>query len=260
MSATSDRASDLRERFDHDGYVVLKGLLSPEEAAQYRDELKRLSGLTDADFPRFASSGGWALNDGVTTLAVFWPVIFHRRLLDAVRAVVGPDARYTQHSDLLVHAGQPAWHRDSADRLFGRGPDWDESRAPYRVARVAIYLQSYEESRSALGLIPGTHRRQSFVNSAELALWDKVNAWRKRRGKPTVLGRFLSMRPEWIKTDVGDCLIFNERILHSASKIDGPKYAIFLSYGADNEHSRRLRRFYMERKIAYLGPSILLAE
>jgi hypothetical protein len=60
-----------------------------------------------------------------------------------------------------------------------------------------------------------------------------------------VAGRFLTLRTAWIKTEPGDCVIFNQRLLHSASRITGPKYSIFLSYGAPNEHSRNHRRYYM---------------
>ena len=35
----------LRKRFDEEGYVVIKGLLTPEEVTRYREELGRLSGL-----------------------------------------------------------------------------------------------------------------------------------------------------------------------------------------------------------------------
>jgi hypothetical protein len=245
LTSNSQADRELRGQFDRDGYVVVKGLLDPETVADYRAELQRLSGLDDSDYATVGSSGGWGYNDGVTKLPKFWPLIFNPKLLGTIHAVIGPDARYTQHSDLLVHAGQPGWHRDSADHDFGKGSDWNESRSKYRVARVAIYLQSHEESGSLLGVIPGSHRREPFLTKVEIAVWDRINQRRKRKGQPTVLARFKTMKPELIRTDPGDCLIFDERVLHSASRIEGPKYAIFLSYGGDDEHSRRLRRYWI---------------
>lgn len=56
------------------------------------------------------------------------------------------------------------------------------------------------------------------------------------------------MKPVWIRTEPGDCVIFNQRALHSANNIHGPKYAIFLSYGADNEHSPNHRRYYIYKR------------
>jgi hypothetical protein len=247
MSEQQNGDERLRELFRRDGYVLIKGLLEPAEVEHYRRELQRLSGLGDDDYVEVASKGGWALNDAVTKLPEFWPLIFNRRLVDTARVVIGPDARYTQHSDLLVHAGRPGWHRDSADRSFGTGSDWDESQARYRIGRVAIYLQSHQESGSGLAVIPGSHRRQNPLNSAELAVWGAINDRRVHKGKQTFLPRFLTMRTVFVDTNPGDCLIFDERLLHSATKIRGPKYAIFLSYGGDDHHSRRLIQYWIDR-------------
>jgi ectoine hydroxylase len=229
-----------RERFERDGYVVLRGLLSPDEVAHYRGLMNRMSGLTDEDWSRQK----WVRNDGVTTEPEFQPLIFHPGIVSAVRGLLGPTARYTQHSDLLVHQGEPGWHRDSAYRAFGEGPDWDESRAPYQVARVAIYLHSYAESESKLGVIPGTHRREPRFALKERAIMHQLSRLRpsaRRAETPP----FFTMRTKWIATEPGDTLIFNQRIYHSASVLKGPKYAIFLSYGVENEHSVNHRRYYM---------------
>jgi ectoine hydroxylase-related dioxygenase (phytanoyl-CoA dioxygenase family) len=240
MASRTDVTSLDRDRFDRNGYVVIRGLLSTEEAAHYRSELQRQSGLGDKDW----QGPSWTLADGVTTDPTFQPLIFHPRLVQAVRTLLGPTARYTQHSDLHVHFGDPGWHRDSAHREFGVGPDWDESREPYRVARVAIYLHSHAESGAKLGVIPGTHRREpplALRQRAGMHLLSKLRSARRRDETPP----FLTMRAKWVATEPGDALIFDQRIYHSANVIRGPKYAIFLSYGVENEHSVNHRRYYM---------------
>ncbi len=155
--------SKLRQQFEEQGYILVRGLLSPEEAAHYRAEIQQLSGVADADF----GAKVFECPDGVTQNRPFWPLIDHPKLLEAVRELLGPEARYTQHSDLHAHRGSTkaapgkeigGWHRDSACRDFGVGPDWDESLGPYQIVRVAIYLQTYAESGSSLGVIPGSHR------------------------------------------------------------------------------------------------------
>ena len=233
----------LKEQFEQDGFVVIRNLLTPSEIADYRAKLQKQSGIGDKDFnEKHARMKGWSMPDGVTRLRDWWPIIFNHRLVAAMREILGPSARYTQHSDLHVHHGAVGWHRDSVDRKLGTGPDWDESRAPYQVARVAIYLQSYAESESSLGVVAGSHRNETKATFYEIALHSKIKQWIKR---PDLLFPLLTVRPTWIKTEPGDCLIFNQRILHTGSHIRGPKYAIFLSYGADNEHSRNHRRYYL---------------
>jgi hypothetical protein len=274
---------ELKQEFEDRGFVVIRGLLAPDEAAHYRAEIRKLSGVGDEDFGKTV----FTCPDGVTQNRPFWPLIYHERLLATVRTLLGPTARYTQHSDLHAHvAGQPPdsrfvgnWHRDSACRDFNVGPDWDESLHPYRVTRVAIYLQRYAESHSALGAVPGSHRFEEKLTGNARRLWTRLlgaeyrikralwrmglgeepyyyHPWFQHRTRPTrwpILVR--PTEPVWVKTEPGDCIIFNQRLYHSASPIIGPKYAVYLSYSAENEHARNHLRYYRYlRKDLNYGP------
>ncbi|MFL5885961.1 MAG: phytanoyl-CoA dioxygenase family protein [Thermoleophilaceae bacterium] len=237
--------AELRRQFEKEGYIVVRGLLDPDEVERYKVELQRLSGLDDSRFdPDPERRESWTKPDGVTTEPTFWPLITDERLTSLVRALLGPNARYTQHSDLHVHHGDPGWHRDSADRVYGVGRDWDESRAPYAVARVAIYLQSFEQSRSKLGVMPGTHRREPRFAEKERAIMGTLSKLLPKQRRP-LTSPFVTMRPKWIDTQPGDCVIFNQRLYHSSSITYGPKYSLFMSYGVENEHSVNHRRYYM---------------
>jgi hypothetical protein len=259
-----------RQQLERDGYVVLPGLLSADEATHYRTEIQKLSGIGDADFGKKL----FECADGVSRHRQFWPLIDHPKLVPALRELLGPTARYTQHSDLHAHRGGVGWHRDSACRTFGLGPDWDESQEPYQVTRVAIYLQTYAESHSSLGVIPGSHRYEQLIGGREAVLWRRLIALREiatsKWGKLTRGERLLhEMRlrnfpdklmrtrprtgslpwpppqtPIWIRTEPGDCIIFNQRLYHSASPLAGPKYAVFLSYAAENAHARNHLGYY----------------
>jgi hypothetical protein len=271
----------LQQRFERDGYVVIPGLLSPTEAAYYRTEIQNLSGVGDADFGKKL----FGCADGVSKNRQFWPLIDHPRLIPAVRELLGPTARYTQHSDLHAHRGGVGWHRDSACRNFGEGPDWDESQDPYQVVRVAIYLQTYAESHSSLGVIPGSHRYEQLIWGREAAFWRRwialreiaTSTWGKLtrderlpnemrlRNFPDKLMRTRPragllpwpppQSPTWIRTEPGDCIIFNQRLYHSASPITGPKYAVYLSYATENEHGRSHIAYYRYiRKDCHYGP------
>lgn len=232
----------LAEQFDQDGFVVARGLLTSQEVEDYRAILQKLSGLTDKDFDE--KDPGWTTAD-ITRFPDLWPLIFNERLVATIREIFGPSARYTQHSDLHVHHGNVSWHRDSAHRRFGVGPDWDESVEKYQVARVAIYLQKYSESGSSLGVIPGSHRRESSFTNLEVKAWNFTSQVIK---KPAYKIPMLTVKPVWIETEPGDCIIFDTRLLHSPTAICGPKYAIFLSYGAANQHARNHRTYYLSER------------
>jgi hypothetical protein len=262
--------SNLKQQLENRGYVVVRGLLSLQEAAYYRFEIQKLSGVGDAD----CGTKRFECADGVSKNRQFWPLIDHPKLIAAIREMLGPAARYTQHSDLHAHRGGVAWHRDSACRTFGVGPDWEESQEPYLVLRVAIYLQTYAESHSSLGVIPCSHRYEKTVGGREAAIWRRVFAAReiaiskwgrltrverlpdemRLRNFPNMLVRtrprvgFLPWPPPqwpiWIRTEPGDCVIFNQRLYHSAAPLAGPKYAVFLSYAAENRHARNHLGYY----------------
>src|SRR5262249_52471038 len=170
---------DAMDDFEERGYAVFRGLLTPGEVAFYRAEIQKLSGVGDEDVGKKA----FTCADGVTQNRTYWPLIYHERVLEAVRSLIGPSIRYTQHSDLHAHmasqkslpgGGVVGWHRDSACREFDVGPDWDESLGPYRIVRVAIYLQSHAESHSMLGVMPGSHRYEQRLTGNAYRLWSRL--------------------------------------------------------------------------------------
>jgi hypothetical protein len=256
---TTKLKSDFIER----GFYVIRNLLSLEEVREYKSAIIKLSGIGDDDF----SDKVFECPDGVSKNREFWPLIYHHQLISTIRELLGPTARYTQHSDLHAHR-TGGWHRDCACRKYGVGPDWDTSGDPYRVVRVAIYLQTFQESSSSLGVVPGSHRFEQQVRGRALKYWR--NIYRANRlpfrvaGKlglcpvPAALDERMTMwtkenynpyltwpsTPKWIKTEPGDCIIFDQRLYHSASPIHGPKYAIYLSYSPENQHAINHMGYY----------------
>jgi hypothetical protein len=230
-------------QFERTGYLFVEKLLSDRDVDEYIAKLQQPSGLS---LREIVGGRGWNLPDGVNQRPEWWPLIFYEPLITIVRRILGPDVRYLQHSDLQINNDRVVWHRDNVHRTFGVGPDWDEGAEKYTVVRVAIYLQSYAESRSKLGVIPGSHRFESELTRLEFRVWDKVRRTLHRR---YLLPPFmLSARPVWLRPDRGDGIIFDARVLHTPTPIRGPKYGVFLSYGAENEHSRNHRRYYLYQR------------
>ena len=237
------RAAEFRTR----GYVVLRGLLGKAEVEAYTRHLERLSRHSrtwvNSVSAALRGEGGrrpaWVQPDGVSQNPEFWDLVVHPALLDAARAVLAPDVRYLPHSDLHVGFSATRWHRDNVDRTLGEGSDWDEQREPYRLARVALYLQSFGESRFSLGVIPGTHRADS---ARPLRRAIEQEAARLSHGEEEPSG--LSGHADWVRAEAGDAVIFDPRILHSGSPINGPKYSVFLAYGVPGLHYYRHGVYY----------------
>ncbi|MBT6537686.1 MAG: hypothetical protein HOK98_16040 [Rhodospirillaceae bacterium] len=237
--------------FDRDGYHLIRPLLSADEAAEWRDQINAVFNLpAEPDAAGEIAGATHTLADGVTTKEAFWPVIFNERLIATVRALIGDDIRYTQHSDLHINLPGGRWHRDSACRDYGVGPDWDEQEEPYRVVRVAIYLSDHTESNSSLVVLPGSHHRESRLARTEYVVWNKIRSFLRRHGRNNLLSHhFLTTPRRVIRTQPGDCVVFDQRLMHAGGVIRGsaPKYAIYLSFGIDNRHSRNHRAFFLDR-------------
>jgi hypothetical protein len=223
------------EQFADDGFVVVRGMLSPSEAAFYTERLTQLSGGAER----------WTQPDGVNRNPELWAIIFNERLLAAVRGVLGPDIRYLPHNDLHVGFSSFSWHRDNVTRDFGHGADWDETQDAYRIARVGIYLHRFEESHFKLGIVTRSHR------SAPLDAERQRRVRRRTSAAANVLAGLsgvdiVGTDAEWIATDPGDCVIFDPRCLHTGTKFHGKKYSIFVAYGVENSHFRHHWHYYLK--------------
>lgn len=218
------RSAEFRQK----GYVLAKGILSPEVVDEMIRDLALVSGSK-------RGAGGWTAPDGVTQTRSFWPLIFNEKLLAMVRELIGPDVRFLQHNDLHAGFSSLNWHRDSVSRRLGHGRDWDETE-PYRIVRVGFYLQPRTGTSFRLGLLPGTHRVAGADETRQRRRSEAVT------GTLSLLQRLLLGRnpspagAEWLSPAAGDTVIFDPRVLHTGSRTAGPKYSVFLAYGEPNIH------------------------
>ncbi len=242
----------LRKAFKEKGYVLIKQLLSEAEAQFYIEKLENLSQIKRNEAAAAGAKGNlgqrglttsWSTTDGVTKTSDFWPIIFNERLLTVVRELLGQDIRFLQHTDLHVGFSAISWHRDNVSRTFGVGPDWDETKDPYALVRVGIYLQTFQESQFKLGFISGSHIPVNKPSLSRRFNELKLNWLGVLSYVFTNIQRWVS-NAEWIATEPGDCIIFDPRTTHSGSYIKGPKYSIFVAYGRENIHFYHHQNYY----------------
>lgn len=254
-------------RFEELGFHVVPGLLRPDEVESFTRHLEGLSGRSREQLgkARRGAAGlsvAWNCPDGVSRHPEFWALIDDPRLVETARLLLGEvEIRYLQHSDLHVGFAAVSWHRDSVQRRLGGSGDWDESVAPYRLLRVGLYLQTFAESGAALGLIPGSHR-PALHPSRE----------RRRQEGSTGLVAFararlsgrdpLGAQATWIRTEPGDAIFFDPRVLHAGAPIVGPKFSVFLGYGVPSLHFDRHASYYryLRRDLGYADLDPVLRE
>ncbi len=223
-----------QNKFFQDGYTVVRSLFSQSEIAYYKEQLDALS---------VGRKEKWTLPDGVCQHPAFWDVIFNEKILANVRELFGDNVKFLQHNDLHVGFSSFTWHRDSVCRDFGKGPDWDETKEPYLLARVGIYLQD-SEGGFRLGMIPGTHRPNVHLSAAEHREIERSMSNSSKIFNTLTFKDPLEDKAHWIATEPGDCVIFDPRTLHTGSDFRGTKYSFFIAYGIENQHFRNHYNYY----------------
>ena len=74
--------------------------------------------------------------------------------------------------------------------------------------------------------------------------------WSKRLNKNYLSHFFFSFKTVNLKHKAGDCIIFDQRMIHAGGVVNGdlPKYSIFLSFGAKNNlHTNNHHKYYLSR-------------
>ena len=218
----------LKEEFERRGFVVLRGVLEGDRVSRYKKILVEMAG-------NYQKS--WTLPDGVAQTEAFWEAVTNPRLHGVLESLFdGEGYAFLQHNDLHVGFSSPAWHRDSINRTYGVGPDWDESIEPYRLVRVGTYLQEFAGSGFKLGLIPGSHRPAEHLDP-EIHKQIERRSGTLAGGVKMLSGKdFLEDFAEWVATEPGDCVIFDPRVLHTGSRFEGAKFSFFMGFGVPNSH------------------------
>lgn len=211
------------DKYNSDGYILMKNVFSKDEIASWRSQLDEKPPI-----------GGDLLND-----PRFYHIVYDKRTVEVATAILGRKPTYFEFSSMnRAVSGAPftGWHRDNADRVDPTGPDW--TGGPYSCIRFGIYLQDHKRHSGGLMLRPKTHRAEHFNSNeavyldsepGDLAVWDMriVHAGLSVRRKADP-NRIVDV-PEMKTIDPAELLPSPE----------GYRYAAFISYGADDEHTQK---------------------
>jgi hypothetical protein len=241
--ATLTASEALRES----GFFVLRGLLPEAECEELATSLKDELGVTSAT-ERTST-------DAVNRFATARQLVLDHRLLTAVGAALGSEFRFLQVSDLQYNHDHVHWHRDNPyrDAAGVHRRDWDETKDPYGVVKLIVYLES---DRAGMGILPGSHADSTDMDSAEVRRLENA-------GDYTVIGlrdppnqRLTAQeraRPLAWRAGIGDALIFDERLYHCGRRVerhrvvrdrDGAKLTLSFVFGLDNAHSARMYSYF----------------
>ena len=246
-----------RTFFQKNGYIVLNQMLNEKEVQKYLLKMKSVFEIESMDNKNI-SKNTYKIADGMTKNEEFWDLITDDRIVNAIRFLYEDDICYAQHSDLHINNTGGRLHRDSRDRIFGEGGDWDESNEKYGVVRVPIYLSDYNDCHSSILIYPKSHKTENFLQKFEFKVINKLTSILRKFNLNNYIPKISITRQHVVhKTKPGDVVIFDQRLVHASGNLKRNKgfsrYAMFLSYGLKNSHTQNHRNYYIhEKALGYL--------
>ncbi|MBA3704880.1 MAG: phytanoyl-CoA dioxygenase family protein [Bacteroidetes bacterium] len=167
-----------KERFDKEGFLLVKNVFTKEEIETIRKEAYE-SFETDKKknltfkHPSKMSNAVYAKGD-ILSKDALRHVLLDERIIQLVKKVLGGDPVYFGDSNYHFGTGFRGFHRDNVDRTDLSAPDWD---GDYPIVRLSIYLQDHKNYSGGLKIRVGSHKNPTgkvvFVDSEEgdVAIW-----------------------------------------------------------------------------------------
>ena len=156
-----DASQDLRETYARDGFVVVRGGLSPEEIDLLRADATRICRGEYGEFRGLEAAGADESDDDVMRryLCIHFPhkispvmhgALSHPAVVDVLTSIIGPNVKCMQSMLFIKAAGKPgqAWHQDE---FFI--PTRDRS-----LCGAWIAMDDATVENGCLWVIPGSHR------------------------------------------------------------------------------------------------------
>ncbi len=165
------RLRDLAEQYAVQGFVLVKGLLSKEEAADYREETHRLlTALNREDDPTWGSAAEVAmgaptslkhLHDAQFYSAAYSRLMVDRRFTDVVAAVLGTPNVQLHHTKLFIKPPE----NGSPFPLHQDYPFFPHTH--HRVGAAIFHFDDAPEEKGCIRVVPGSHLQGPRTHNAE---------------------------------------------------------------------------------------------
>lgn len=151
--------AEQREEFDRDGFLIIRGALSPDEVSFYRDALDRVYANASAD-DRLGSDGSLHLLSAVTNCPEAAGLIDHPVTFPYVWSILGWNV-HIYHSHVDVHPPLEArrpfrfeWHQDGGRQ----NREIETNPRPRLSVKLAYWLSDVSEpGRGNFKVVPGSH-------------------------------------------------------------------------------------------------------
>jgi ectoine hydroxylase-related dioxygenase (phytanoyl-CoA dioxygenase family) len=236
-----------KEAFEARGYHVLRGALTSEEVAAYREAMQRLL-CTPADHP-YASQllraplpnapldnprSLWAGFDLPLFDDRFYALAFHPNLALTVEALIGPDINLYETSCIAKVPGFPGnfrdWHQDS---------EYSDPQTNDRNVTVIVCLHAMDGQSGATWVVPGSHKLGPLAHVKPVEAISSNAREVADKARFDAQGLSFDLQP-------GDALVFLVRLVHKSgpNQSDMSRWSLAYNYvRKDNLDLGRINRY-----------------
>lgn len=200
----------LHNKIIDDGYVILKNIFTKIELIKCQNEIYNYIKTNKT----FKNAGGITIPDFIKRkeLILTKKLKNNSKIHDALKDIFrGDDYRFCSHNDIGINR-VVGWHKDKLNGEVSKYETvniWSEHNGEkHEIVKVLIYLESHNNNNDGLKLVPKSH------------LTAKINSW-----------GYIQLNPE-----IGDVIIFDQRITHRGMErqVKYPRILISFGFGKNN--------------------------
>lgn len=253
---TEEEFKDHQKSLDENGYTIIKQLIPKEDIQSFRDLMNARRSNPERDDQRLVINNKTMFPMGINDPKFDYLTKFftYDNLNVFLKKLTDDKLMYCHHFDIHVgHNKQGDWHDDAQalyegsvynDHMFNYKKqmaecplnffkEYDGER--YQVYRICMYLQDHLDGQGGIALRPKSHLD---VNNKEVFI---------------------------PKTEAGDIIIFDVRLLHKAlgyptveENVD--RMTLFMCAGKDNEFTKYHRQGAINRQVRQTNGTYKLAD
>lgn len=198
-----------KEKLKNDGYFILKNVFSYDEIKHYRGVILNYIKKNGT----IRNSGGITIPDFIkhTELDDISQLKHNEKINEELNDLFDGDYRFCSHNDIGINR-IVSWHKDKLNGHFAKYETqdiWGEYNGEkHEIVKVLLYLQDHSNNNDGLKIVPGSHlNKQIEINNV------------------------VQLYP-----DVGDVIIFDQRITHRGMdhQVSDPRILVSFGFGKNN--------------------------
>ena len=200
----------LRDKILQNGYIILKNIFLKKELLECQTEIntfiknnktmKNAGGIT---IPDFIKKKGLKKTSELKN---------NEKILEALKDIFdGDDFRFCSHNDIGINR-VVGWHKDKLNGVVSKYETvniWSEHNGQkHEIVKVLIYLENHGSNNDGLKLVPRSHLKRKIDPKGHIQL----------------------------KPELGDVIIFDQRITHRGmeKQVRYPRILISFGFGKNN--------------------------